>query len=306
MKTFSTKTLITILAVVLAVYFGLDFLDSGESTEKIPALLAEFDPKSVTEARITQEGKTLRIYRDDNRLWKLDLGDFQPKADSQIVLRCLNNLSNLRPSRIISKNPQSWGQYQVDSSGIRTQLFASGKKICDVYLGGLMPSGRELMSFVRAEGSNLTYVVAGFAAESVSSKDYIYRPKTLATCFKDSVEKIVCSHPGGEKFEMVQVAPKIWKIGNQNCDSAASNNWAMEFESLASTDFVDGFSLEQPIATLEIYLKSEPKKIEISLFEDSQKRQAFVSSLNPENSFSAEQLRQKVFKTAKELTNPTK
>jgi hypothetical protein len=301
MKTFSTKSLITLLIIVLGIYFALDYFDSGESTEKIPALLAEFDLKAVDEAKISQEGNTLRIYRDSEKIWRLDMGAFQPKADSQIVLRGLNNIASLKPTRIISKNAGNFSQYQVDSTGIRAQLFSKGKKICDVYIGGLLPSGRELMSYVRAENSPITYSVAGFASESVTSRSYIYRPKTLSSCFADSIEKIVCQFEGAPAFEMIQIKPKYWEISKQKCDSSVANTWASGLESLSSTDFADGFALEQNIGTVKIYLKNAPKLIELNLFENQSKKRALVSSLNPESIFEAEKLFDKAFKNKKDL-----
>ncbi len=302
MKTLSTKTLLILLVAVLIVYFGLDFFDQSDSTLKLPDSLANFTVAQVSEARFTQDGKTLRLYRKDGS-WFLDLGQHQPRADSNIVLRGLNNLASIKPNRLISKQRSKWAEYHVDSTGIRAELFdASQKKIADLVLGTLSPYGQsyaEVFTYVRAYDSDFTYAAPGFASESVTSKPYIYRTKTLISCMKDSILSIECKPKDEPAFQMIQTAPGQWKIANTKCDSAAANQWASDLESLSSIGFVDGAELGKEVAYVKVELRNRTEPVAIRFFE-SANGLLMTSSVNAGNVFS-DTLYNKIIRSAKSL-----
>jgi len=133
------KTVIT-LVVILALV-GIYFWQSDRPKHVVQDMpnLPSIEQSKVVYIQVTnQTGERIQLHKED--VWML--GDKLANADA--VLRVLDNLHDMQPIRVVTRNPEQYHRMQVSEKSSRILLSdAAGKILLDLHVG---KQGSDLIS----------------------------------------------------------------------------------------------------------------------------------------------------------------
>ncbi len=118
LKRISNKKLILVLGGLVALYFVIDYTGGKNRSKSFRSTLVDIDTAKVSALEIEKQGNFLRITRTGSSNWELELKNGKKvTAKASNVKSALLNLIGIKPSRLASKDPSKWKDYQVDSAG---------------------------------------------------------------------------------------------------------------------------------------------------------------------------------------------
>lgn len=318
LKNISSIKMIGVLAVLVLIYFGVDFFSGKSRSKSFKTDLVTIDTARVSKIIIDSQGANTEIIKENNT-WKVSIGDGKyAEAQRSSVKGTLNSLLTIKPSRIAAKDPSKWKEYQVDSAGTRVQVFEGGKATLDLVIGRFgfnqqamqqqqMMGGRggmqQFFSYVRLFAENEVYVAENFMGMSINANANDYRNKKILSLNTESIESIQFNYPADSSFVLSQI-DSVWNIAGTVIDSAAVADYLSSLRNVNNSNFVDDVpqtALVSPTVSMKIQ-QSEGAEIEIRAYQHPTYKWIIHSSENPMSYFADEQLIEKLFVGSKKLS----
>ncbi len=142
------------ILLLLATAFFVQKSDHKEVQQAMP-LWSEVESSHVARINITvAASETIELQQTKNG-WQLN---GKNEADAEAVKRLLNDLSSMRPVRVVTRKHQHDKALRLDKKGIHVLLFnADGRKVFDAMVG---KQGANLLStYLRLRGSDVVLAV---------------------------------------------------------------------------------------------------------------------------------------------------
>src|SRR5690606_34597505 len=159
-------------------------------------------------------------------------------AENDRVRAMIASLNRLMPSRVVSRDPDKWRDYQVDSTGQRVQVFEGDHTALDLIIGrGSMEGQRTFITYVRPYGEDNVYVIENFSGSSISASSASYRNKKVLSATVDSIRQLQFDYPGEEGFTLSKVDDD-WKLNDSNVDSDRTAAYLKDLRRITSSSFV--------------------------------------------------------------------
>ncbi len=236
---FSTTKLIGLLALLVAVYFTIDFIGGGQKSKSLRSVLVELDTTQVTQLVITGPGKDVEVTKvNGNWQVKLDNGK-TVAADKDAVNNALEALNSIKPARLATRKKEKWSEYLVDTAGTVVKAMAGNEVLTEIVLGRLGVAGqRSYHTFVRLVEDDEVYVAKDFMPFNVPSETSSYRPSVVAQLKKDSLVNIEFTYPADSSFRLEKVEG-VWMVDGQEADSASVVKYLRGLSYINSKKFMD-------------------------------------------------------------------
>lgn len=219
------------LVLLLVIAFLAGVFDSDFSTVDVPEV--EIPADGVTGIRATGPDFDLALERRDGA-WHLTQ-PLEGPADSSVVARLLEDVSALELRSVVSKNPDRYDRYGVDTAATDVTLAWEG--------GGrsiVVGDERGGSSFVRLGGDEAVYETA----RSIRLPRSIdrWRDQTILDVAADRIARV--SIVGPDRFIVLERGTEQWSLMDageqQAADSAAIQRYLDRFSPLRSDGFFDG------------------------------------------------------------------
>lgn len=296
LKGLSNTKLIMILGGLVAIYFIIEFTGGKERSKSYRSTLVDIDTAKVSGMVIEKEGKSLLIERVNASEWLVELENGKKvKAKASSVKSSLNNLNTIEPSRLASKDPGKWKDYQVDSAGTRVKVIEDGDQALDIILGRFgVKDQRSYFTYVRLFDDDEVYTVDNFMGISFSNDPSSFREQMFFRTKKDSIHTISFNYP--DSSFVLTKSESSWLIDNNVADSTNTADFISKLTYTTSKEFVDDVeSFGTPEISVVIEANGEDN-LTISGYSIPGKSLVLSSSLNPEAYFQDQALVDKFLK----------
>lgn len=319
LKNISSIKMIGILAVLVLIYFAVDFFGGKSRSKSFKTELVTIDTALVSKIVIASQGETTELLKE-NDTWKVAIGDGKyAEAQRNSVKGTINSLLTIKPSRIAAKDPAKWKEYQVDSAGTRVQVFEGARTSLDLVIGRFgfdqqamqqqqMMGGRggmqQFYSYVRLHDENEVYVADNFMGMTINANANDYRNKKLLSLTTDSITSIQFTYPADSAFVLSKI-DSVWNIAGTTVDSASVAEYLSGIRTINNSNFVDDVqptALVSPTVSLTIH-QNGSADVEVKAYQHPTYKWIIHSSENPMSYFSDAQLMDKLFVGSKSLTS---
>ncbi len=318
LKNISSIKLLGILAVLVLVYLGFEFFGGKSRSKSFKEDIVEIDTAKVTRMVIASKGETLELLKENNN-WKVSIGGGKyAEALTESVKSSINSLITVKPSRIATRDPEKWKDYQVDSAGTRVQVYEGDKNTLDLIIGRFgfnqeamqrqqqMMGGRggmnQFYTYVRLEDDMEVYVADNFMGMSLNAEASGYRNRQLLSVTSDSLTEVRLDYPGDSSFAMVKI-DSLWMIDGVLTDSAATASYLSDIRYVNNSSFVDDVPAEalvSPTYTMTLKQSSKPD-IAVKAFQHPVHQWIINSSENPASYFADPKIVEDLFVGKKKL-----
>lgn len=287
LKPNTTLRLLGLLLALVLVYLALEYFTDRSRSKKFRSELVAIDTARVTRIVILKTGSGLELTKSDNS-WQIGLDQTrQAPAQAASVQRLLGSFLQIKPSRIVTRDPANWQEYQVDSTGTRYQAYEGNKKTLDITVGRFGVQGqRSFFSYVRLEGETEVYTVDDFMGMTLGSEAADFRNRQLLSVNTDSISGVRFDYPADSSFALLRTESG-WNIGAVQADSAAVANYLADLRFVTSQNFADDIDpalLPAPSCKMQIDETGKPA-VTINAYNLSGDRWIIHSSSNPESYF---------------------
>jgi len=307
----SSVKLLGILGVLVLVYLGFEFFGGKSRSKSFKENIVEIDTAKVSRLVIASKGENLELVKESDG-WKVSIrGGKYAEALTASVKSTINSLITVKPSRIATKDPEKWNEYQVDSAGTRVQVFEGNKNTLDLIIGRFgfnqeamqrqqMMGGRggmnQFYTYVRLENDKEVYVADNFMGMSLNAEASGYRNRQLLSLTTDSLTEVRLNYPGDSSFVMAKV-DSLWMINGVLTDSAATASYLSSIRYVNNSSFVDDVPAEalvSPTYTLTLKQSSKPD-IVVKAFQHPVHQWIINSSENPASYFADPKVVEELF-----------
>ncbi|MDN5202383.1 DUF4340 domain-containing protein [Fulvivirgaceae bacterium BMA10] len=298
MKKISLAKLLGVLVILLLIYFALDFFGKSDRSSSFREVLVEIDTAEVTKLKISKNTETVELNKQNGQ-WLLSLENGkQVLAKEGSVEGTFSSLMNIKPSRIATKDQKKWKDYQVDSTGVRVEVFEGDNNSLDLIIGRFGAKGRnQFHTFVRLFEEDEVYAADNFIGGTVSSDAGAYRDQSISNLTADSLQTISFIYPADSTFKLEKVGDQ-WSMSGRAVDSANMASYLADIRYLSSSSFsndVETSQLTSPLYSFIVTSKGEDD-LQIDAYHTNNGI-VLQSSLNETGLFRDEALVEKIFKS---------
>jgi len=296
MKKTNTIRLVVILMVLLVIYAASEYFSNTGRSKSLRNELVTIESEAVTAMVISNKGQTTRISKSDS-IWVVSDDTYDYSADPKKVANSLSTLQTIVPSRIATRNQEKWKDFQVDSAGMRVEVYEGTKKVLDIILGRFgMQGQQQFFTYVRLFSENDVYVVNNFMSFSLPGTTSGYRNGQVVSMVPDSIASINFQYPDSS-FTLIKSLNNNWLVDRTQTDSIKVATYLNSLKSQISSNFVEGnpdITLN-PDMVIEILMKNN-EKLTVSA---QKKEDGFLieSSSNTDAVFNDQNLFEKLFRT---------
>jgi len=293
----SNLRLAGVLLALVLVYVGVRFFGGSSRSQSFRETLVDIDTAKVTRIVISKGDTETELEKKDHG-WQVKEGDIEAVAVKQKVKGALATLLTIKPGRIVSRKPEKWKDFQVDSTGTQVRVFEGNSKTLDLMIGRFdMKGQREFLTYVRLSEDDNVYTADNFMSFSLSQESKNFRNNNLVKVTKDSISLISFEYIDNS-FQLIRNGD-LWQIEEKIADSTASVNFIRDISYLTNTNFanhVDIEALSEPVSIV-VNIDGETTPVEIKVYSDSSGNWIFNTSQNPTEYFSDSVLVRKVLKS---------
>ncbi len=226
--------LLVVLVVLVGVFLVVKYTGNTGRSKTFRSSLVEIDTAKVSKLEILSPGDTTVLTRESGE-WKVNQ---LKKADKNTVKALMNNLEQIKPSRLASRTEDSWKDFQVDDAGTRVIAYEGSDKVLDIILGRFNVEGqRSFYSYVRLNEEADVYVAKDFMKMSVGTGSADYRNDDVMRLVKDSVSSVAFNYPDSA-FTLDKVDGK-WQLGEMAADSASVVKYLQSLTFVNSKNFAE-------------------------------------------------------------------
>lgn len=298
MKKISTLKLIGLLALLLLVYAATEFFSNTGRSRSFREELVSIEIESVSRVDLTKGANKVIIDKKDEG-WTVStnsVAEYQAEEDK--VKNALSSLQTIKPSRVASRNPAKWQEFQVDTSGTRVQVFEGKEKTLDLVIGRFgMQGQQQFHSYVRLFDDDNVYVAENFMGFSVPTDEASYRNQTVTTFNKDSVSTISFLYPADSSFSLQKSINGNWILGELTPDSTKTAQFINALSRLNSSKFENESNISGLAPTYQVTIEIPGKELfEMKAIAKTDSTFIITSSQNQEGQFEDPSLFDKIFK----------
>lgn len=306
-RRFNLKLLtgVLLLLVVIAVTVKLVQSHKGDSSFRMD--LFTFDTSGISSISIAEglEKEKSVVLEKNNKGWVVKKGNESFRANTPQVEGLLDQLSVLKPERVVAKSRDKWKEFQVDdSTGVFVSLKKGDKTIKTFVIGKFNwqqptnPYDRQgtITSYLREGKETETFAVSGFLRMSFSTDASVYRDKTITFLKKENISGITFSYP--DSSFTIDKVNSLWMINASiPADSLSTEKFLDDMMRISGNEFSANIPAGmQPVFSLKVNALASP--VQIDAFKtDSTSQFILHSSQNQDNYFKADkELMQRIFK----------
>jgi hypothetical protein len=255
---------------------------------------------------IDKSGESFEVVKEDND-WKVTIAnDKKVDATASSVRNALGTLMGIEPSRIATRDPEKWKDYQVDTAGTRVRVFEEGNNTLDLIIGRFGVQGqRQFHTFVRLYEDDEVYAADNFMGISFPSEPNSFRNSRFLEMATDSISQITFQYPADSAFILSKM-DTVWYIGSAPADSASVAEYLSDLRFISATEFVDDVDpslLINPELLVEIETMNAKEHI-VEAYRHPDYTYIYHSSYNPNAYFSDERISERIFASMEDLLNP--
>ena len=239
------KNWLITLGVLVVVVFAVKYLKSSKKSS-FRTKIVEIDTAKVSLIEIYQGKKiaeAMDLVKKDNS-WFVKQNKEQYSANPKSIKNLINQIQQIRPERLAAKSKDKWAKYNVeDSSAIHLIVKEGNKTTLDLLVGRFSAEKSnnpysqrpDMYTYVRVNGENETYLVAGFLSMTLNTDVSRYRNTTLTNLNPKEVKKLIFSYPDSS-FTVENLNNK-WVLNGNAADSAKTTSYISDISRLMSSSF---------------------------------------------------------------------
>lgn len=267
MKSLNNKTLVIILAALVAVFVLSRVFRSPQMERNLPDVLVKTDTSAVDVIRLfpKNENGALVEFRRDGRKWSVKMGDRQSPAEPSAVAGMLNYLSGMKPARVITGKQEKWKTYEVGDSATHVVALSGDDVLAEAWIGKTdftaaagggpqNPFGGggfgNPFTYVRVSGNDQVYTVDGFLEPAFNRTFSDWRDKALIRIRQTDVTGLRFDYP--DSAFTAELRNGKWMIDGGAADSTAMRNFISSLEFRNATGFADDFQGSTPSLSIQI------------------------------------------------------
>lgn len=288
---FSNKKLIIVFSVLLVVVVLMFLIDSNPNESTFNKDIIEINTADVTAISIypkVTNHKEVKLYKQGND-WLVNLengktaGVPQEKVDG-----LLNSFDKMKPTRVVTKSPGKWSNFQVDTSGTQVKVFEGENLALDIVIGKYtFKQNRSLSSYIKLSDENDVYEVDGLLSITFNQNANFFRDFHLIFDSYNNWDKVIFTYPGDSSFTLIK-NDSNWFINGVGTDSSKTANYLNSLSTLTNSNFED--NVDRSLLTKAYYtitIESKTKgTINITSFGNDENA-IIHSSMRPEIYFKA-------------------
>ncbi len=316
-RRFNNKTLLVVFAVLAAAFLAVKFFGKRSAGGNFPEYVVNMDTAGVDRILMNpkaEKGATLEFSKVGGS-WRIKKEEKNIPAAEGVAENIIFQISNLKPTRLATRNEENWSQYDLtDSLGTRVRIYRDEDLLADVMVGKISykqlpgPQGQfggqpniTGNSFVRLTDGKEVYTVTGFLGITFNRDFNSYRNQTFLMINQDSLTTLEFIYPADTGF-VVQRVDSVWAIGTMPVDQDILNNYVRTISNKRFSNFNDDFKGDaRPVFRLIISEKGTDP-VTIQAFDLGGGTWILNSSLNSEGMFEAsDEEVQKIFPSSRYL-----
>ena len=298
MKNISTIKLVGILVVLLIIYAATEFFSSTGRSRQFREELVSIDVDEITKVEITNGGSIVSTSKSEEGWTVSTDGGVEYKAEEDRVKSSLSSLQTIKPSRVASRNPEKWQEFEVDSSGTRVEVYEGNDKVLDIILGRFgMQGQQQFFSYVRLWEDNNVYVADNFMGFSVPTDESSYRNQQFIEFNQDSVNTVKFLYPADSSFILSKSIDGTWTSEGFMPDSSKTAQYFAGISKLNSSKFENEVNISGLSPTFQVIIELlGEESIELGAIALTDSTYLMITSQNGEAKFEDESLFEKVFR----------
>ncbi len=295
MFTKTNKRLFLILGALVAFLVIATLTKTGSKSAELVEYLTNYDVEKVSGFKLYAKGSSENPmkFAKEGDLWYLLDGDKKCRCN-QSVASLVNEMSQIKPTRLASKRESKWKKYEVnDSLGTKISIATDQGEI-NIILGKMNfnPTTRMPISYMRLEDSDQTYAAASSASMMVGTGRNNFRfNEVIPQIQKDSIVKIIFEYAEGS-FSL-EKRDSAWTINQQPIADSIADAYLSRVEFTSSQSYFDENVSGAASQTVSIYYNGlESLKLEKIM---SNGTEVVRSSLCPENHYNDAKILSDIF-----------
>lgn len=209
----ATKTLLIIFSLsVLAVFIRFAFQGTGNS-EALSGTVISFEQSKVNKIEIKNPEHGDFVLQKSANGWTVQKSGENESyaADESAISSALEQIINLKPKAILTRNPADFSRYQVDTTGTEVHLFDGSKELSALVVGRFQfVSQQEFNTYVRNAKSNDVVSVNGFLGSYFGKNLDGWRNKKVWSFDKKGITQLDFNFPADSSFTLKKVGENVW------------------------------------------------------------------------------------------------
>jgi hypothetical protein len=289
-KKASNKLLGLVFAVLLLIVVIVFFFDSGKNERTFREVLVDIDTSAVTQILIYSKANNyqpIKVFKLNNK-WLVELKNGKTASvTEQKISQSFTEISSIVPKRLAARNKEKWGEFQVDSTGTRVQIFEGDDRSLDIVIGkfNFQQQPQSVSTYVRLQKDVDVYEVDGFLALTFNKDANAFRDGTVIKGDSNDWTQLRFDYPADSSFTLSKISDK-WYINNIETDSTKTTNYFRRLSNLSQDKFADDVVInsEQKSSYKLTITNDNLEFIELTASVDST-NYVINSSENPETNF---------------------
>jgi len=250
----ATKTL-GLLFIISVAAVGLRFAFKGTGTSAaLSGTVISFDKAKVTRLDIKNPEQGNFTLQKKMTGWTVQKeGDtFIYPADASAVDAALNQISDLKPKALLTRNEADYSRYQTDSTGTEVRLFDGNSELTGIIVGRFQfVSQQEFNTYVKSVESDDVVSVDGFLGASFNKSLDAWRDKQVLKFDKKGVTQIDFGYPADSSFSIRKVGDNEWMSALDSLDASKVDGTINKLADFKATAF--NYSLSPETFGKEMY-----------------------------------------------------
>lgn len=297
------KILGIVFVVLLAIVFINKYVENKKGDRSFKSYIVEIDTTKIDYIQITPKMKNGEVILKKENGWKVLLEERLLSADIFTINEMMQQLVNLKPSRVAATKEEKWADFEVtDSLATRVILKSKGDVVADIYVGkfdykqqgqgpGMNPyqqQNPQFFTYIRNANEKEVYVVKEFLSMTFNREPSAFRNKTVTNSEYANWTKLSFTYPADSSYHLMKKNGS-WMIAGLMVDSIKVKTYIDNIRNKISSNFVDDIDKNQltnPIFSLSIEGDNTAQINLNAYIADSTNQYYVTSSLNPDAVFS--------------------
>lgn len=262
----ATKTLLIIFGALLVITGVVKWSGSGNVSNGLKSKVLNFETSNIDHIKIDESGGKDFAFKKEGRNWQVRRtgSDQWYKADTNAVYSSLDQLNDLMPQAIVTRDTAQFIRYQVDTSGTRVNLMHGTKQVAGIVIGKFAYSGgSSANSYVRPINTKTVFSVNGFLSSNFKRTLDEWRDKRIWQLNRNRIKQIDMEYPADSSFSIISAGPNQWTYKSDTLKSDAVSNMIDRLASLNADSFADNMKMEdfgEPLYRIVIHLEGNKKQ----------------------------------------------
>ncbi len=233
----TTRNLLIIFAVLVALYFLFFRSKDKVSTEKIDEKLFVADSSKIDKIEITKINESLTLEKI-NGVWMITK-PVNYQADTASIQPMLSNLKNFKIESETSKNPGNFSKYLDSANNANIKVSQEGKELGSFLLGKSATSPEN--TYLQKTGENRILLASNLNAANFTKTLKDYRYKLIFSIPSYYLNKVYFKSTDSNKadFSVAKDSAGKWFIGADSVQSTIMENFLNLMNNFNTEDFYD-------------------------------------------------------------------